>query len=117
MKLKSISLVIFSLLLSNQLFAQYIGPGSVSTYKSIKDVISNPVEDAHVVLEGYLTKQLNAEKYLFSDGISEIRVEIDRDKFPMTTINEKTKIKITGEVEKEFLQSPEIDVDFVEIIR
>ncbi len=35
----------------------------------------------------------------------------------MTTINEKTKIKITGEVEKEFLQSPEIDVDFVEIIR
>lgn len=115
MKLKIIT-TIFSLFLSTQLSAQYVGPGSQASYKNIQDILSNPVDDAFVVLEGYITKQLNSEKYLFTDGKSEIRIEIDKEKFPIGLVNEKTKLRITGEVEKDFLESVEIDADFVEIL-
>ena len=109
------SLLILSL--SSSLFAQYTGPGSNSNYyKSVQAVLDNPIEDANVVLEGYIIKQLNKEKFLFSDDKSQIRVEIDNELFINKIINENTKIKIIGEVEKDFLQSPEIDVDYFEII-
>lgn len=68
------------------------------------------------MLEGYLVKKVGAKKYLFSDGSAEIRVEIDRRHFPSTPITEKTKVRIRGEVEKDFLKSPEIDVDDLAIV-
>jgi uncharacterized protein (TIGR00156 family) len=92
--------------------AQYAGPSSTPAYKSVADVLKNPVDDAQVVLEGYVTKQVGKKKYLFSDGTGEIRVEIEGKHFPTATpINEKTKVQIRGEIEKDFMQSPEIDVD------
>ncbi|PTU32996.1 NirD/YgiW/YdeI family stress tolerance protein [Stenotrophobium rhamnosiphilum] len=91
--------------------AQYIGPSSSATYKSIDEVTKNPVEDMPVVLEGYLIRKVGKEKYIFSDGKKEIRVEIDQKHFPATAISEKTRVQIRGEVEKDFMESPEIDVD------
>ena len=98
-------------------FAQYVGPSAaVPTYNSVADVLKNPVEDAPVILEGYLTKKVAKEKYVFSDDKSEIKVEIDNKHFPPTPVNEKTKVQIRGEVDKEILRNPEIDVKQVQII-
>src|SRR5262245_46263679 len=61
--------------------AQYAGPSTAPQFRAIADILKNPVDDAQVVLEGYVSKQVSKEKYLFTDGQSEIRVEIDSKDF------------------------------------
>lgn len=96
--------------------AQYFGPGAKGSTQNVKAVLENSVDDQYVVLRGSLTSQVSSEKYMFSDGTGEIRVEIDEDIFPRHRIGPETVVEIYGEVEKDFMMSPEIDVDRVLII-
>lgn len=111
-----LAVLVTSALFASAALAQYVGPSSAPSYETIADVLKNPVDDAPVVLTGYLVKQVGNEKYLFSDGRSEIRVDIDHKHLPATPVDEKTRVEIRGEVEKDFLQSPEIDVESVRIL-
>lgn len=97
-------------------FAQYVGPSTTPAYRSVADVLKSPTDGAPVAFEGYIVRQVGKEKYIFSDRISEIRIEIDQKHFPATPINENTKVRIRGEIEKDFLESPEIDVEFLAVI-
>lgn len=90
--------------------AQYVGPSTTTNYKNVAEILKNPVDDTVVVLSGHLLRKVGKEKYIFSDGSAEIRVEVDAKYLPATPISDKTKVQITGEVEKEFMSSPEIDV-------
>lgn len=113
----SLILLSVSALLSPLASAQYAGSSNAATYRSVADVLKNPIDDAPVVLEGHIIKQVGKKKYIFSDGTAEIRVEVDQKYFPTTPINEKTKVQIRGEIEKDFLQSPEIDIEYLAIIK
>lgn len=113
--LSAVSVVGLSLLLAPAT-AQYVGASAVPPYTSVAEVLKNPVDDAEVSFEGYLIKRIAPKKYIFSDGVAEIRVEIDQKKFPATPINEKTKVHIRGEVEKGFMESPEVDVDVLSVV-
>jgi uncharacterized protein (TIGR00156 family) len=104
------------LLAATSASAQYAGPGASPAFTNIKDVLGSAPDNARVELVGYVTRQVGKEKYIFNDGTGEIRVEIDAKDFPQVRIDEKTKVRIGGEVEKEFLQSPEIDVDHVTVL-
>ncbi|HEY6644963.1 NirD/YgiW/YdeI family stress tolerance protein [Povalibacter sp.] len=95
---------------------QYSGPSSTTQYRSVAEVLKNPVDDAPVTLEGYIVKQVDKDKYIFSDGTTEIRVEIDAEDFPATPVNEKTRVQIRGEVDKDILNGPEIDVEAVTLV-
>jgi len=95
--------------------AQYSGPSDLKPaqtvkYASVSEILKKPVDDVRVSLQGTLTRKVGHEKYLFSDGTGEIRVEIDDKIFPTTKVDEKTRVTIEGEVEKDLMQSPEIDV-------
>lgn len=96
--------------------AQYTGPSVASMPRNVADILRNPIDDQDVVLRGHITRQIGKEKYMFSDGSGEIRVEIDAKKFPPQPINERTLVEIRGEVEKDFMQAPEIDVDAIFVI-
>lgn len=96
--------------------AYYAGPGSSQAPKSVADILKNPIDDEEVVLKGKLVRKLRHDKYMFSDGTGEIRVEIDHEDFRGQRVTESTVIEIVGEVEKEFMESPEIDVDRLTII-
>jgi uncharacterized protein (TIGR00156 family) len=91
--------------------AQYFGPGAQGSATKVKAVLDHPVDDQYVVLRGTLTSQVGSEKYMFSDGSEQIRVEIDDDVFPRHRIGPETTVELYGEVEKDFMQSVEIDVD------
>lgn len=95
--------------------AQYVGPSTQKTPVTVAEVLKNPVDDQNVVLRGHLIKKVGNEKYMFSDGTGEIRVEIEAEDFPAQKIDAKTLIVIRGEVENDFLKSPEIDVDMISI--
>lgn len=105
-------------------FAQYTGPSSsapaaptASPLTSIADVLKNGKDDQKVTLTGTLKEKVGNEKYTFTDGKDEIRVEIDTEDFPTQKIDDKTKVEITGEFEKDFLETPEIDVDTVKTVQ
>lgn len=92
--------------------AQYTGPSGIRL-TTVAEVLKNAKDDQQVMLQGVLLKKLGHEKYEFSDGTSTVRVEIDDKIFPREPIDEKTRVEIVGEVEKDFMTSPEIDVDAI----
>jgi uncharacterized protein (TIGR00156 family) len=99
--------------------AQYSGPSDTkpaqtAKFASVAEILKKPADDVRVTLTGTLTRKVGHEKYLFSDGTGEIRVEIDDKIFPTSKVDDKTKVTIEGEVEKDLLQSPEIDVKRIE---
>lgn len=69
-----------------------------------------------VVLEGFIVKKVGNEKYIFTDGTGEIRIDLDDKYLPGQPFDDKTKVQLRGEVEKDFLDSPEIDVEFPLVI-
>ena len=89
-----------------------LAPQPVTTVAAANDA----ADDTPVVLQGFVVKKLNNDdKYEFKDASGTITVEIDNEDLPAVAFNDKTKVKLTGEVEKN-LMSREIDVDLVEII-
>lgn len=92
--------------------AQYVGPTTLKP-TTVAEVLKSGTDDQQVLLRGQLLRKVGSEKYEFSDGTGTIRVEIDKKIFPREPIDDKTRIEIQGEVEKEFMSSPEIDVDSI----
>ena len=98
--------------------AKYTGPGADNPAPSnIAEVLENGQDDQNVILRGHLIEQVGKEKYIFADDSGKIRVDIDNDDFQNITIDEKTVIEIHGEIEKDFMESPEIDVDTITIVK
>lgn len=96
--------------------AQYVGPNATPPQHSVADILARPVDEQRVTLNGFLVRQVTDDTYVFSDGGAEIQVEIDTKLFPPTPVDDKTRVLIRGEVEKDMMQSPEIDVDHIEIV-
>ncbi len=97
--------------------AEYVGPGASRDVTTVAEILKAPKDDMEVTLRGRIVKKASNEKYLFSDGSGEIRMDIDDDIFPVQEITDRTTVEINGEVEKEFLHSPEIDVDLIKVLK
>ena len=112
-----VSLAAAAALLAGGAHAQYVGPSTgPDAPKTVAAILKNPVDDQAVVLRGYLLRKVGKEKYTFSDGTAEIRVEIDDKVFMNRKIDAKTQVEIRGEVEKDFMESPEIDVSVLTVV-
>ena len=114
----ALSLAAACALLAGGAHAQYVGPSTgPEAPKTVAAILKNPVDDQAVVLRGHLLRKVGNEKYTFSDGTAEIRVEIDDKVFMNRKIDAKTPVEIRGEVEKDFMESPEIDVNLLTIVQ
>lgn len=114
MKTRYLAFLLAPLFSTAALAAGYTGPGAqpVTTVAAANEA----GDDTPVTLQGFVTKKINNDdKYEFRDNTGTITVEIDDEDLPATPFNDKTKVKLTGEVEKN-LMSREVDVDVVEII-
>jgi uncharacterized protein (TIGR00156 family) len=118
------SFIVFFIGITGTVFAQYNGPGSgVDKTKSqgpittVNDVIKRGQDDQIVILTGNVVRKVGREKYLFRDATGEIRIEIDHDVMPNEPFDEKVKVEITGEVEKDFLKSTEVDVKSIRLLK
>lgn len=96
--------------------AEYQGPVQ-NQLTRIDQIIDNGKDDQMVRLQGYLVEKVSNDKYLFSDGQQQIRVEIDDHLFPAEPFDQQDLIEIIGEVEKDYLESAEIDVDRLQLLR
>ena len=91
--------------------AQFVGgPSHLTTVKALAD---SGKDDQIVTLEGFITQQVKHEKYMFR----EMLVEIDDEIFQGQRVDPKTKIRIDGELEKDFMEKDKVDVHRLEIVR
>lgn len=97
--------------------AQYVGPSQAVTYNNVADVLKNPVDDAHVTLRGKIVSRLSHDKYQFSDGTGTITAEIDEKYFAGQRVDADTPVEIWGEIDKDLMRSPEIDVKRITVVR
>jgi uncharacterized protein (TIGR00156 family) len=97
--------------------AQYTGPGKTEpkaapVLNTVAQVLSKPVDDQQVQLEGTLVRKTGRDTYQFRDATGEIQVEIDGDDFPAgETVGAETRVTLLGEVETRVMRDPEIDVE------
>ncbi len=89
------------------------GPASglttVAQAKSMRD-------DAWVVLEGHIVRQIGHELYEFKDDSGSISIEVDDKRWLGQNVTPSDKIRIEGEVDKDW-NSVEIDVKTIQIIK
>ncbi|OQX33974.1 MAG: hypothetical protein B0D91_13225 [Oceanospirillales bacterium LUC14_002_19_P2] len=110
-------LVAGAISLSSFTLADYTGPGAGGEPTSVAAINKAPKDDMYVVLEGKLLQKKKHETYIFSDGTGEIPVEIDDRLMPAQNINEKSVIEIQGEVDAGVMETPEIDVKEIRVIK
>lgn len=115
MQARYLTLLIAPLFSTAVLAAGYTGPGAqASNSVSAAQAAQAAGDDAHVVLQGHITRKLGDEKYEFKDSTGTITVEIDDEDLPPVAFDDKTLVKLSGEVDKGLLQR-EVDVDRLEI--
>ncbi|MGG2398092.1 NirD/YgiW/YdeI family stress tolerance protein [Pseudomonas sp. SH1-B] len=114
MKRTALALMILPLLSTGAFAAGYTGPGATPQVTTVSAALE-AADDTHVVLEGQIVKRLQDELYEFKDATGTIQVEIDDEDWPGQSVSETAKVRLTGEVDKDF-NSREIDVDRVELI-
>lgn len=114
--LPALLLLALSLGLATPAAAQFAGPGAPDAPTTVQAILDSPDDDQTVMLQGVLLEKVGHEKYAFSDETGQIRVEIDDDVFPPRRITPDSTVDIYGEVEKDFLRSPEVDVERMTIV-
>lgn len=124
--LKKIFLIIS--LVAVGLWAGYTGPSANGGYTSSNAGAQNVAyvkkhaktldsRDSIVVLTGHIVKYYGDEKYLFQDNSGTIKADIDDDDARMIKFNSKTLVKITAEVDDDFMESIELDVKRIVIAK
>ena len=108
------TVLILGVLLAGPVYAGWVGPDETN---KVKNVLDHPVDDDTVTLQGHIIKKVGDERYLFSDETGEIVAEIEEEEFPPDTITPETPVEIRGEVDKAFFEKPEIEVDFIRVIK
>lgn len=96
---------------ANTSYAQFQGPSAADkpaiTVKQALDMR----DDSKVVLKGHILNSLGDEKYTFSDGTTEVIIEIDDEDWAGRKITPENTVEIFGEVDKEGFKPTKIDVD------
>ncbi|MBO4330255.1 MAG: YgiW/YdeI family stress tolerance OB fold protein [Rhodocyclaceae bacterium] len=75
-------------------------------------------DDTPVTLTGHIVQRLphDDDDYLFRDNTGEIEVDIDHKVFRGQNVTPQTRVRISGEVDQEFMKATSIDVEFLEVL-
>ena len=101
----------------NAAHAQYAGPSQVKQYKNVAEILKDPVDDVYVTLKGKIPMQVSNKTYQFTDGTGTIDARIGPKEFAGQRIDANTQVEIWGEVDKDVMQKPKIDVKRLTVIQ
>ena len=91
----------------------YTGPiETVSVATLLADASMFSEQDA--IVDGKIVRQLKNDTFIFSDGRSEIQIELDDDIRLAQPLTADTKVRIFGEYEGG--KPPEIEVDHIQVL-
>lgn len=91
----------------------YTGPiETVSVATLLADTSMFAEQEA--IVDGKIVRQLKNDTFVFSDGQSEIQIELDDDILLAQPLTADTKVRIFGEYEGG--KTPEIEVDHIQVL-
>ncbi|MEZ9860507.1 YgiW/YdeI family stress tolerance OB fold protein [Vibrio splendidus] len=91
----------------------YTGPiETVSVATLLADTSMFAEQEA--IVDGKIVRQLKNDTFVFSDGQSEIQIELDDDIRLAQPLTADTKVRIFGEYESG--KTPEIEVDHIQVL-
>ncbi|MDH5938175.1 hypothetical protein BCT47_18245 [Vibrio splendidus] len=91
----------------------YTGPiETVSVATLLADTSMFAEQEA--IVDGKIVRQLKNDTFVFSDGQSEIQIELDDDIRLAQPLTADTKVRIFGEYEGG--KTPEIEVDHIQVL-
>ena len=82
-----------------------------NTCTSVKDALKMN-NNSYVKIQGNIVKRISDDKYTFKDSTGTMTVEIDKDKWQGKSVNQKDKLELSGEIEREF-NGIMLDVDSI----
>lgn len=116
-KIFAFTLLMLSLVMTTNAIAKnkggFKGPGTKSTTVVDAHKLN---EDTPVTLKGKIEKSLGGDKYQFNDGTGIIVIEIDDDEWEGLIVTPNNIIEITGEIDKNMMSAPTVDVESITII-
>ncbi|GHD68404.1 YgiW/YdeI family stress tolerance OB fold protein [Jeongeupia chitinilytica] len=80
--------------------AGYSGPGSEATDVDTAAAALQAPDKTSVSLEGYIMRKLKGDRYEFRDKSGAIGIDIDDDQWPKESINDRTKIRVIGDIDR-----------------
>ena len=87
---------------------------AVTTVKMIKD---SGKDDQLVTIEGKIIKQVKKDDYIFQDATGQIVVDIDAKVFAGQKVTPDNVVRLEGEIDKELMREPEVDVHKLTIVK
>jgi uncharacterized protein (TIGR00156 family) len=115
--LKTAALALGMSLAMSAAFAQYAGPSSVPTM-TVKQLLDTGKDDQHATLRGFIVSHDGGEHYTFADDTGRMKVEIDAKHFPPgVKIDDKVRVEISGEFDKDLVGKAELDVKRLSLAR
>lgn len=99
--------------------AQYVGTQArvKNARGTVADILKNGYDDQRVTLRGHVVRHIAEDKYIFTDGTGEIRVDIDYEEWPAEPVDSKVMVEIVGKVDTDWGRPSEIDVKVLRIVR
>ena len=70
----------------------------------------NAADNSMVTLVGNITKQIDDDEYLFTDGSEQIKVEIKKRVWNGLNVGPQDKIRISGKLDNEAFEKAEVEV-------
>lgn len=114
-KILAVSALALTFALASQANAQNLGGGfqgpAIASATVAEALKMN--DDTPVVLTGKIEKNMGNEKYQFNDNTGTIVVEIDDEDWKGQVVKPENTVEIRGEIDKEMLGTPEVDVDVI----
>lgn len=97
--------------------AAYTGPTQALPTGTVKEVLSGS-DNAQMCLEGHIVSKQEGtmDKYNFEDPTGSLTAEIDEKVFGTMNVNASTKVRICGEIDKEFTRKNEFDVKTLQLM-
>ena len=89
---------------------RFNGPVEVTTVAELKGI---KLGETDAIVEGNILRQIQHDKFLFSDGSGEMVIELDDDIRLDQSIDEKTRLRLSGEFEA---WDNEMEVERLEIL-
>ncbi|WP_035060276.1 YgiW/YdeI family stress tolerance OB fold protein [Andreprevotia chitinilytica] len=107
-------ILLASLFAASVAMAGFVGPGG-ATVTSVVEA-GKAADKTMVVLEGKIVRQHDKKHYDFQDASGTIKIEVDHDKWPAGEITPQTRVRLTGEVDRDW-RGIDVEVDQIEILR
>lgn len=105
------------LILSGSAFAQYVGPSTqAAPVTTVQQLLKNGKDNQYVTVEGTIVRQIKRNHYLFADKTGQINVEIKQKYMPAVRIGDKTRLSLTGKLDKDWNDPIELEVKEVRIL-